>query len=124
MHPQRTTLATVLPVVTIVLGALLAWLLLLFGVGNLINPDVSSDDLARNTLVCVMVILTAAVLICALFRPLPGGIAPCVCAAVLILLIPNPIAVPILLLAVLSLPRGNLSRPSSANTSLTALLGL
>jgi len=114
MRPLRRSPAAVLAVITIVLGVLLACFLLLFGVANLINPEVSSDYLARNTRVCVMLILTAAVLVYALFRPLAGGIVLCVCAAVFILLIPNPIAVPILLLAVLSLVRGSISRRSLA----------
>ena len=92
----------------------MAFFFLLFGIANLINPDVPDDYLNQNTRVCVMLIITGVVSIYALFRPYSGGILLCIIAvsfgfivystAILIL------AVPILLLGVLFFIRGRLSR--------------
>ncbi len=114
MHARRSPPATLLAVVTITLGVVLAGFLLVFGVANLINPDVYPAYLGRNTLVCVMLILSAAVLVYALFRPLSGGIALFACGVVFVFMIPNPVALPILLLAVLSVARGFLALPRAS----------
>jgi hypothetical protein len=65
---------------TLIPAVLLASFFLLVGVANLISPDVPEDALAENTRVCAMFILTAAVLIYALFRPYSGGFLLCICA--------------------------------------------
>jgi len=52
------------------------------------------------------------VLVYALFRPLSGGIALSACGAVFVYLIPNPLAVPVLLVAMLSIIRGLIPRRS------------
>ncbi len=69
-----------LAVITIIPAVLLASFFLLFGVPSLISPDVSEEYLAKNTLNCAMFILTAAVLIYALFRPYSGGFFLCILA--------------------------------------------
>ena len=65
---------------TLIPAVLLASFFLFLGVVSLISPDVPEDALAENTLVCAMFILTAAVLIYALFRPYSGGFLLCICA--------------------------------------------
>ena len=69
-----------LSVITIILAVLLVSLFLFLGVVNLISPDVPERALAENTLVGAMLILTAVVLIYALFRPYSGGYFLCICA--------------------------------------------
>jgi len=66
--------------ITIASTVLLATFFLFFGVANLISPDVPQRALAENTLVCAMMILTAAILIYTLFRPYSGGFFLSVCA--------------------------------------------
>jgi len=67
-------------VITIIPAVLLVSLFLFLGVVNLISPDVPERALAENTLVSAMLILTAVVLIYALFRPYSGGFFLCICA--------------------------------------------
>ena len=67
-------------VITIIPAVLLVSLFLFLGVVNLISPDVPERALAENTLVGAMLILTAVVLIYALFRPYSGGFFLCICA--------------------------------------------
>lgn len=67
-------------VITIIPAVLLASLFLFLGVVNLISPDVPERALAENTLVGAMLILTAVVMIYALFRPYSGGFFLCICA--------------------------------------------
>lgn len=67
-------------VITIIPAVLLASLFLFLGVVNLISPDVPERALTENTLVGAMLILTAVVLIYALFRPYSGGFFLCICA--------------------------------------------
>ena len=71
---------TPLFVITIIPAVLLAFFFLFLGVVSLISPDVPENALAENTLVGAMLILTAAVLIYALFRPYSGGFFLCICA--------------------------------------------
>lgn len=80
MRRRHTRRNTLLFVITIIPAVLLASLFLFLGVVNLISPDVPDRALAENTAVCVMLILTAAVLIYALFRPYSGGFALCISA--------------------------------------------
>ena len=47
--------STMMNVVTIIFGLLLTGFLLLFGVANLINPDVPDAYLAQNTRTCLLV---------------------------------------------------------------------
>ena len=101
----------VLSIITIVLGVLIASFLLLFGVANLINPDVPDSYLDQNTLVCVMFVLTGLLIIFAIFRPYFGGIILCISALVFfIFIIINPVVIPIILFGVLSIIRGRINR--------------
>ena len=108
---------TTLGVITIFLGVLLASLLLLFGIANLINPDVPDSYLDQNTRVCVLFILAGLVSIYALFRPFSGGILLCLCVVPLGFMMVNPVAVPVLLLGVLSIVRGRHSRQTVSGDS-------
>jgi predicted MFS family arabinose efflux permease len=86
---------------------MVAAFLLLFGVANLINPDVPDNYLEQNTRVCIMLILTGLVTIYAIFRPYSGGILLCICALVFfVIVIVNPVAVPVFLVGILSIIRG------------------
>ncbi len=100
-----------LNVIAIVLGVLMALVLLLFGVANLINPDVPDDYLDQNVRVCVMFMLTGLVTIYAIFRPFSDGILLCLGAvAFFIVVIINPVVVPVLLFGILSIIRGRRNR--------------
>ena len=109
MRFPNATLRTI----TITLGCLMACLFLLFGVANLINPDVSDSYLVQNTRICVILILTGLVSLYALFRPNSGGIFLCICAVALSFVsggfLGNPLTSAALLLGVLSIIRGHLS---------------
>ena len=103
--------STVLSIITIILGVLIASFLLLFGVANFINPDVPDSALDQNTRVCVMIILTGLIIIFAIFRPYFGGMILCICALVFfIIIIINPVVIPIILFGVLSIIRGRINR--------------
>ena len=67
-------------VITVIAAVLLASVFLFWGVHSLFNPFVLEELLAENTLVCAVLILTAAVLIYALFRPYSGGFLLCIWA--------------------------------------------
>jgi hypothetical protein len=93
---------------------MVAAFLLLFGVAELIIPDVPDSYLEQNTRVCIMLILTGLVTIYAIFRPYSGGILLCICALVFfVIVIVNPVAVPVFLVGILSIIRGHLNRPKS-----------
>ena len=95
----------------------MASLLLLFGVGNLINPDVAEGYLDLNTRVCVTVIFTGVVSVYALFYPFTGGIFLCICAVALAFVsrvFDNPISIAILLLGGLSVICARLSRRTAS----------
>lgn len=102
-----------LKIITIIVGILMAFFFLLFGVGNLISPDVPDDYLNQNTRVCVMLIITGVALIYALFRPYSGGIILFIIAVSFCLIVYSiaviVLAVPILLIGVLFFIRGRLS---------------
>lgn len=107
--------STALRIITTILGVLMATLFLVFGVGNLINPDVLDSALDLNTRVCVTVIFTGVVSIYTLFRPYSGGIVLCICAVALAFVshvFYNPLSIAILLLGGLSIICGRLSRPT------------
>ena len=110
MHIEnKRRLASGVSVITIILLTLLASFLLLFGVGNLIRPDVLESALDQNTLVCLMVIFTGLVSIYAILRPLPGGIMLCFSGLVFfVIVIMNPIAGPVIILGLLSIVRSRL----------------
>ena len=100
-----------LGIITIVLGGIMALFLLLFGVGNLLHPDVPDIYLEQNTRVCSMVILSSLVTIGAIFYPLSGGIVLIICAILFfMIIINNPIAYPLLLVGLLFSIRGFLIR--------------
>jgi hypothetical protein len=100
--------------IVIALGVLLTTILLGFGVLNLINPDVPSEHLVQNTLVCMILIFTGLVSIYAFFRPYSGGFFLLICTVVLSFIFGgffrNPITYVVLLFGVLSVIRGGLSR--------------
>jgi hypothetical protein len=103
-----------LKIVRIIVGALTDLFLLLFGVANLINPDVSESDLSQNTLICVMMIITGLFAVYAIFRPLTGGILLCISALGLGFifggLLHNPITPVVLLFGVFFIFAGYMSR--------------
>ena len=122
-----------LALITLIPAVILASFFLFIGVVNLVHPDVPKSALAENTLVCVMSILTAVVMIYALFRPYSGGFCLCIWTVPLAFIFNafhlsnalhparqtgyadfwSAVAVLILLLGVLSVIRGRLSRRSS-----------
>ena len=128
---------TLLSVVTIIPGVLLASFFLFLGVVTLVSPDVPENALAENTVVGAMLILTAAVLIYALLRPYSGGFFLCICAVPFALIFNafhlsnvlypsrdvgyahffSAITSLILLLGVLSVIRGRLSRGTASEDS-------
>ena len=69
-----------LTVMTIVLGAVVAALLLLLGIANLVHPNVPPAYLEQNTFVCALVCLAGLLIVYALFRPRSGGILLCIVA--------------------------------------------
>jgi len=69
-----------LDVITVILAVALAAAFLFVGVAELIDPDVPSSRLAENTRVCVTLIVSAVILIYALFRPRSGGYLLCMSA--------------------------------------------
>ena len=106
---------SLLALITIIPGVLLASFFLFVGVVNLISPDVPSSALGQNTRVCATLILTAIVLIYAFFRPYYGGLFLCICVVLFGFIFHfNPfwivIACLVLLIGVLSVLRGCLSR--------------
>ena len=120
MRFPSTSSCTTLRVITTILCVLMASLLLFFGVGNLINPDVADGYLDLNTRVCLMVIFTGVVSIYTLFRPYSGGILLCICAVALGFVswvFNNPISIAILLLGGLSVICGRLSRRTVSEVS-------
>ena len=111
MKITKKTPSSVLSNVTLALGVLMAAFLLLFGVANLISPDVPDKYLDQNTRVCVMLILTSLIIIFTIFRPYFGGIILCIVALVFfIIIIINPIVVPIVLFGILSIILGRINR--------------
>jgi hypothetical protein len=103
-----------LRIITIILGALLALILLLFGVGNLIDPEVTESYLDQNTRVCVMMIITGVGAVYSLFRPFTGGVLLCICAVGLSFVfggfLHNPITPVVLLFGGFSILTGYLTR--------------
>jgi NhaP-type Na+/H+ or K+/H+ antiporter len=101
----------VLSIITITLAVLFASFLLIFGVANLVHPDVPESDLNQNTRVCTMFVLTGLISIYAIFRPYIGGITLSICGLVFfVVVITNPVAVPAIVLGVLSIIRGRLTK--------------
>ncbi len=92
----------------------MACVFLLFGMANLISPDVPESYLDQNTRICVMIIFTGMASIYALFRPYSGGILLCICSVALGFVFhgffDHPFNSMVLLLGVLSIIRGHLSR--------------
>ena len=106
---------SLLALITIIPGVLLASFFLFVGVVNLISPDIPSSALGQNTRVCATLILTAVVLIYALFRPYYGSFFLCICVVLFGFIFhfhPFWVAVAcfVLLIGVLSFIRGRLSR--------------
>jgi hypothetical protein len=80
MRFPHKPLHALLLVITIIPAVLLAAVFLFWGVHSLLNPFVPQELLAENILICAVLILTAAVLIYALFRPYRGGFLLCIWA--------------------------------------------
>jgi hypothetical protein len=107
---NKKDFASGLGVITVLLIFLSAFLLL-FGVGNLVQPDVPDSALGQNTLVCLMLIVTGLISIYAIFRAFSGGIALCFCGLVFfVIVIVNPIAIPVIVVGTLSIGRSWVSR--------------
>ncbi len=71
---------TPLLVITLIPSVLMALLFLFVGVSELVGPHVPESALPENTVVCVILILTAVGLIWALLRPFSGGVFLCISA--------------------------------------------
>jgi hypothetical protein len=105
-----------LTVMTIVLGAVVAALLLILGITNLVDPDVPPDYLEQNTIISALVCLAGLLIVYALFRPRSGGFLLCIMA------VPVGFAIPavgglVLALGVLTVLRGRRSRrPATAGS--------
>ena len=93
---------------------LVACVLLLFGAGNLIHPDVSETYLNQNTRICLMMIITGLFAVYSVFRPLSGGILLCVCVVGLTLVfrgfLRNPVTPFVLIAGALSVLSGYLQQ--------------
>jgi len=76
----KINLHIMLKIIRIIVGAITALFLLLFGAANLIHPEVSESFLDQNTRICVMMIITGVAAVYAIFQPLTGGILLCVLA--------------------------------------------
>ena len=96
----------VLSIITIILGILVVIIFLLFGVANLIHPDVPESYLDQNTRVCIGIIIASIIILYAIYRPYPGGILLCIYAIAYFFIVHNPLVYPIILLGVLSIIRG------------------
>ena len=111
MQPVQKGTTPVSSVITIIFAVLIAAFLLLFGISNLIQPDVPDSYLEQNTRVCVIFILTGLATIYSIFSPLWGGVMLCLCSVVIFLVVSNnPIAYPIFLFGILQIIRGWLNR--------------
>jgi hypothetical protein len=98
-------------VITIIFAVMIAAFLLLFGIANLIQPDVPDTYLEQNTRVCIIFIVTGLATIYSIFSPFWGGVMICVCSVVLYLVVSyNPIAYPIFLFGLLQIIRGWVKR--------------
>ena len=114
--PSKTSF-TPLRIITTILGVLMASLLLAFGVGNLINPDVADGYEDQNTRMCVTLIIAGVVSIYGVFRPYSGGIILCICAVALGVVswvFNNPISIALLLVGGLFVICGRLSRRTAS----------
>jgi hypothetical protein len=80
MWKSQNRLHAVLLIVAIILGSLLSALFLFLGVANLMSTAFPETALTENAVVSAVLILTAAILIYALFRPSFGGLLLCICA--------------------------------------------
>ncbi len=80
MRVAHKWLHPLLLVITTIPAILMASVLLFWGVNSLVNPFVPQELLAENILVCAVLILTAVLLIYALFRPYSGGLLLCIWA--------------------------------------------
>jgi len=74
-HPHK-----VLTGLRIVPGLLPAFFLLLFGLGNLIYPDVPESFIAQNTKICIAMIITGFIMGYAVFRLYSGGLLLIACS--------------------------------------------
>jgi hypothetical protein len=103
-----------LKIIRIIVGALSALFLLLFGVANLINPEVGESHLDQNTRICLMMIITGLVAVYAIFRPLTGGILLCISAVGLSIIFGgffhNPITPAVMLVGLFFIFAGFISR--------------
>jgi len=106
MSRIRKKVASVLSVLIVLLAVLVALFLLIIGAANLIHPDVSDDNLAQNTRVCVIYIITGLVVVYSIIRPFSGGILLCICAFSIYQFVNrNPVLYPVIFLGLLSILR-------------------
>ena len=106
MDSSNSSATPVLTILTIILGGIMVVFGLLFGIANLIQPNVPDAFLAQNTRVCVGLILISLVIIYSIFRPYFGGILLIICALTYFIIVGNPLVYPIILIAILTLFRG------------------
>ena len=81
MQSPHKRLQTMLRVFTMAPAAMLASAFVFWGVHSLLYPFVPQELLAQSALVSAVLVLTAAILVYALFRPLSGGYLLCIWAA-------------------------------------------
>ena len=80
MRFPHKRLDTLLLVITVIPAVLLASVFLFWGVHSLLYPFVPEELLVENALFCAVLVLTAAMLVYALFRPGSGGYLLCIWA--------------------------------------------
>src|SRR4030065_858302 len=111
MQPVQKSTTPVTSVITIIFAVLIAAFFILFGIANLIHPDVPESYLEQNTRVCIIFIVTGLVTLYSVFSPLWGGITLCVCSVLIYFVVSNnPIAYPIFLFGILQIIRGRHDR--------------
>jgi hypothetical protein len=111
MDNQGKDKTEIFTIIQVILGVPLALILLIFGIANLVHPDVPVSYLKRNNAVCIMVIVASLIMLYAMFRPYVGGIIILIYSAAFFMIIPgNPLVYPIILIGVLSIIRGFLHK--------------
>ncbi|HJX31037.1 MAG TPA: hypothetical protein VJ624_04195 [Thermodesulfobacteriota bacterium] len=103
--------------VTAGIAIVLAAFFLLFGIGNLIHPDVGEEFLAQNTRNCIMMIVMGLAMLCGVFFRYWGSILMFICTVPFVIIFHfHPIfigfALIVLLLGMYFFLRGRQSRRS------------
>jgi len=98
-------------IITIIIAGPLALFFLVSGISNLIHPTVPANYIDRNTIVCIMIIISSLIMLYAMFRPFIGGIILIIFSVVFFIIVPdNPLVFPIILIGAFSLLRSFLSK--------------